>query len=89
MSIDDVTFEEALALFSFPKHIGEYDGRVLVVGQGRYGPYVKWGDAYVSIPRTEDPHTVDQEKAIELIEAKKREDAPIGHYDGEPYTKGK
>jgi DNA topoisomerase-1 len=87
--IEDVTLEQALGLFSFPKDIGTYEDRPLIVGQGRFGPYVKWGEAFVSIPRTEDPHAIDQARAIELIEAKKIEDAPVGMYEGEGYTKGK
>jgi DNA topoisomerase-1 len=61
----------------------------LSLGQGRYGPYVKWGEEFVSIPRSEDAHAVTRERAIELIEAKKVENAPVGYFDGEPYTKGK
>jgi DNA topoisomerase-1 len=87
--IEDVTLEQALTLFSFPKDIGSYEDKPLIVGQGRFGPYVKWGEAFVSIPRTEDPHAIDQARAIELIEAKKIEDAPVGMYEGEGYTKGK
>ncbi|NRH20476.1 type I DNA topoisomerase [Candidatus Gracilibacteria bacterium] len=87
--IEDVTLEQALSLFSFPKDIGTYEDKPLVIGQGRFGPYVKWGEAFVSIPRSEDPHGVDQARAIELIEAKKIEDAPVGMYEGEGYTKGK
>ena len=68
-------------MFSFPKHIGEYEGKILVVGQGRYGPYVKWGEEFISIPRSEDPHAVDQNHAIQLIEAKKIENAPVGFYE--------
>ena len=89
MSIDDITLEESLWLFSFPKDIGSYEDKSLIIGQGRYGPYVKWGEAFVSIPRTEDPHAVDRERAIEIIEEKKRADAPVGTYDGVGYTKGK
>lgn len=89
MNIDDITLEDALGLFSFPKEIGEYESKPLVIGQWRFGPYVKWGDAFVSIPRNEDPHGVDRERAIELIEEKKVGDAPVGYHDGEPYTKGK
>ncbi len=87
--IEDVTLEQALTLFSFPKDIGTYEDKPLVIGQGRFGPYVKWGEAFISIPRTEDAHAVDQARAIELIEAKKIEDAPVGIYDGEWYTKWK
>lgn len=81
MSIDDITLEESLGLFSFPKDIGSYEDKSLIVGQGRYGPYVKWGEVFISIPRTEDPHAVDEARAIELIEAKKQADAPIGEYE--------
>ncbi len=89
MSIDDITLEEAMKLFSFPKDIGQYEDKPLSIGQGRYGPYVKWGEEFVSIPRTDDIHAVDLERAIVLIEAKKVENAPVGHYQWEPYTKGK
>lgn len=89
MSIDDITLEEALQMFSFPKDIWEYEQKSLILWQGRYGPYVKWGEEFISIPRGEDAHTVDRVRAIELIEAKKIENAPVGHYQGEPYTKGK
>lgn len=89
MSIDDITLEQALTMFSFPKEIGEYEWKNLTIGQWRFGPYVKWGEDFISIPRSEDPHAVDQTRAIELIEAKKIENAPVGYYEGEPYTKGK
>ena len=80
MSIDDITLEEAMKLFSFPKDIGKYEDKSISVAQGRYGPYVKWGEEFVSIPRTDDIHAVDLDRAVELIEAKKIENAPVGHY---------
>lgn len=89
MSIDDITLEEALRMFAFPKDVGEYEEKPVSIGQGRFWPYVKWWDAFVSIPRSEDPHAVDIERAIEIIEAKKEENAPVGTYEWEPYTKGK
>ena len=88
-SIDDITLEEALGLFSLPKNLGLYEGKEVIIGQGRFGPYVKYDEAFVSIPRSEDPLAVDMTRAIELLEAKKIENAPVGMYDGEPYTKGK
>jgi DNA topoisomerase I len=88
-SIDDITLEEALWLFSFPKDIGSYEDKPMTVGQGRYGPYVKWGEEFVSIPRAEDLYAVDTARAIELIEAKKVGDTPVGTYDGVGYTKWK
>ncbi len=88
-SIDDITLEEALWLFGLPKDIGMYEDKEVIVGQWRFGPYVKHGEVFVSIPRSEDPLAVDMARAIELIEAKKVEDAPVWFYEGEPYTKGK
>ncbi len=87
--IEDITLDQALTLFSFPKEIWIYEEKSLIVGQGRYGPYIKWGDSFISIPRGEDPHSVDQKRAIELIEGKKIEDAPIGMFEWVWYTKGK
>jgi len=60
----------------------------LSVSVGRFGPYVKWGDEFVSIPRGTDLSTVDAEKAIEFIKAKQVADAPVGEYDGKPVVKG-
>jgi len=68
--------------------MGSYDGKELSVSIGRFGPYVKWGDEFVSIPRGTDLATVDTDKAIEFIKAKQIADAPVGEYDGKPITKG-
>jgi DNA topoisomerase-1 len=87
--VDDITLEDGLKLFSFPKDIGEHEWKPLIIGQGRYGPYVKWGDAFISIPRSEDPQSVDKARALEIIEAKKIEDAPLGTYEWIPYTQWK
>ena len=88
-SIDTITFEEALKLFKLPKELGQYEGKEVVIGSGRYGPYVKFEDKYVSLPRREDPFEVSLERAIELIEEKRKADAPVGSYKGFPITKGK
>jgi len=87
-SIETITFEEALALFKLQSTMGTYEGKELSAGVGRYGPYVKWGDEFVSIPRGTDLGTVDTEKAIEYIKAKQIADAPVGEFDGKPITKG-
>ncbi len=88
-SIETITFEEALNLFKLQDAVGSYEGKELSVSVGRFGPYVKWGDEFISIPRGTDLSTVDAEKAIEYIKAKQEADAPVGHYDGKPITKGK
>jgi DNA topoisomerase I len=88
-SIETITLEEALELFKVGAPLGEYEGQDVTTGIGRFGPYVKFGDAFISIPRGEQPSTVDINRAIQIIEAKRVEDAPIAHYEGKPITKGK
>lgn len=88
-SIETITLQEALDLFKLPHRLGDYKDREVIVGVGRFGPYVKWGEQYISIPRNEDPLKVDMDRAIELITAKEEADAPIAYYKGEPVTKGK
>lgn len=87
-SIETITFEEALALFKLQSAMGTYEGKELSAGIGRFGPYVKWGDEFISIPRGTDLATVDTEKAISYIKAKKEADAPVGEFDGKPIVKG-
>lgn len=88
-SLETIKIETALTLFGLPKTIGTYEGADVIVGMGRFGPYVKFGDSYVSIPRGEDPMSVDMDRAVALMEAKKQEDAPVCFYETEPVTKGK
>ena len=88
-SIETITLEEALELFKLPLILGEYNGLEVSVNVGRFGPYVKLGEQFISIPKGEDLSEIDLERAIEIINAKKVEDAPIGFYDEKPITKGK
>ena len=88
-SIETITLEEALDLFKLPLTLGEYEGREVYVNMGRFGPYVKWGEDFISIPKGEDPTEMDMERAVELINQKKEADAPIAMYDGKPVTRGK
>ena len=87
-TIAKITLEEALELFKFPKTIGNYEGEEIVVAQGRFGPYVKFGDMFVSIPRDEEMANVDLNRAIELIKEKQEADAPIDEYENLPVQKG-
>lgn len=87
-NIATITLEEALELFKLPFELKEVDGQPVSVGVGRFGPYVKWGETYISIPKGEDPLSVDQNRAEEIINEKKIADAPIANYKGEPVTKG-
>jgi DNA topoisomerase I len=88
-SIETISYEEAMELFKLPLTLGEYKGKEVSVNSGRFGPYVKWGEDFISLPRTEDPATVDLNRAIELITEKQTADAPIATYEGKPVTKGK
>ena len=88
-SIETITFEEAIELFKLPLNLGEYEGMEVLVNIGRFGPYVKWGEQFISIPKGEEPSDVDLQRAVEIITAKQVEDAPVGYYDSKPITKGK
>lgn len=88
-SIETISLDEAMALFQLPKTLGEYEGLEVAVNNGRFGPYVKWGESFVSIPKGEEPLEVDLDRAIDLIKEKQRVDAPIAHYQEQPVTKGK
>lgn len=74
-SINSITLEEALELFKLPRTLGEYEGQVVKANIGRFGPYVQLGSTFVSIPKEEDPMQIQLDRAIELIVAKKEEDA--------------
>ncbi len=88
-SIETISMDEAMDLFKLPLTLGEHDGKEVAVNMGRFGPYVRWGEEFVSLPRGEDPLTVDLERAIELIGEKQTADAPIATFEGLPVTKGK
>ncbi|QBO57532.1 type I DNA topoisomerase [Chryseobacterium salivictor] len=87
-NIATITLEEALELFKIPFDLNDFEGQTVTIGVGRFGPYVKWGDAFISIPKGEDALSVTQERAEEIINEKKLADAPIATYKGEPVTKG-
>lgn len=87
-NIATITLEDALELFKVPFDLKEYQGKPVMVGVGRFGPYVKWGEAFISIPRGEEALSVTQERAEEIIDEKQIADAPIATYKGEPVTKG-
>ena len=87
-NIVTITLEEALELFKVPFDLQDYEGKTVMVGVGRFGPYVKWGEAFISLPKGENPLSVDYDRAVAIIEEKKKADAPVASYKGEPVTKG-
>ena len=87
-NIVTITLEEALELFKVPFDLQDYEGKTVTVGVGRFGPYVRWGEAFISLPKGENPLSVDYDRAVAIIEEKKKADAPVASYKGEPVTKG-
>ena len=74
-SIGSVTLEEALDLFKLPRTLGEYDGETVKANVGRFGPYIQIGKLFVSIPKDLDPLSISIDKAIELIDIKRKDEA--------------
>ncbi|MFI3281244.1 MAG: type I DNA topoisomerase [Rikenellaceae bacterium] len=66
--IESITLEDALSLFDLPRSLGEFEGHELVVGIGRFGPYVRQDKSFTSLAKTDDPYSITLERAIELIE---------------------
>lgn len=72
--METLTLDEALELFKLPRTIGQFEGTDVVIGAGRFGPYVMHDKKYVSLPKGEDPMTVTLETAIQLIEEKRAQE---------------
>ncbi len=73
--IESITLEEALDLFSLPRNLGKYEGEDLMVGIGKYGPYVRYGNSFASLQKNDDPYTIQYERAVQLIEQNKQAQA--------------
>jgi len=73
-SIETITLEETLKLFELPRTVGEFRGKEVVIGVGRFGPYIRHNNKFVSLPKGVDPLEVQLDEAIELIEAKEKKD---------------
>ena len=75
MSIETITLEEALELFNLPRTLGDYEGKAVVVGAGRFGPYIHYDKGYTSVPKDMDPLVITLEDAITLLKDKAASDA--------------
>ena len=73
--MDEITLDEALELFKLPRTVGQFEGSDVVIGAGRFGPYILHNKKYTSLPKTEDPMTVTLDTAIKLIEEKRQQEA--------------
>jgi DNA topoisomerase I len=87
-NIGNITLEEVLNLFLLPKNLGSYKGEEVEVSNGRYGPFIRFGTVFVSLPKGEEPLSVDIARAQELIDEKLLADAPVAVYKGEGVQKG-
>ena len=67
--IESITLEEALELFALPRDLGQLDGEELMVGIGKYGPYVRYGKSFASLAKTDDPYTIGYDRAVEIVRA--------------------
>jgi DNA topoisomerase-1 len=74
-SIETITLEEALRLFDLPRTVGDYEGKTIVAGVGRFGPFVRHDDKFISIPKDLNPLTISMEEAIKLIILKREKEA--------------
>jgi len=88
-SMETISYDEAMELFKLPRTIGQLNNEEVTVNTGRFGPYVKYGELFVNLPRSMDPMVVTMDEVKTLIEAKLDENAPIGYYKELPITKGK
>src|SRR5690606_13460819 len=89
--IATITFEEAMDLFKLPRELGQLDGEPVIVGVGRFGPYVKHGSLFASLTAEDDPLSIGLPRAVELLEQKKAATATrdLGEYKGEMLVVGR
>ena len=87
--LHQVTFEDVMDLFKLPKSLGIHEGLDVQVNNGRFGPYIRFDDKFISLPKGIDPLEVEMDEAIKLINEKKKADAPIYVYEDLPVQKGK
>ena len=85
-SLETITLEEALDLFRLPRNIGQFENEEVVIGVGKYGPYVRHHSKFYSLSKTDDPYTIQLERALEIIQEKRTEEENrnIKQFDEEP-----
>ena len=87
-TIDSITFEEAMKLFELPRKLGVYQGKEVESNIGRFGPYIRFGDSFISLDKSLDVFSITFDEAKEVIDQKQKADTPISVYDGKEVTKG-
>ena len=89
LSLTTINFDQALDLFKLPLNLGSYENQPVEVNNGRFGPYVKHDNKFISLPSGTNPLSVSLEEAISFILQKREADAPIAQYEGMDVNKGK
>jgi DNA topoisomerase-1 len=79
-----ITLEEALELLSLPRTLGSHEGREVVIGIGRFGPYVKYDGKFTSLSRKDDPYTITLERAVEVLREKATANEPLKTWPEQP-----
>ncbi|GAA4463342.1 type I DNA topoisomerase [Nibrella saemangeumensis] len=89
--IETISLDEALDLFSLPREVGFFEEKAMTIGIGKFGPYVKHDDKYVSLTKEDDPYSISAERAVQLIQQKRAESVSdtLGEFEGKPVTTGK
>jgi len=87
-SLNTISYEEAMDLFKLPRKLGVYEGEEVLANVGRFGPYVKFGEKFISMDKGESAFEIEMDRAIELIVAKQKADAPVATYEDKEVTKG-
>ncbi|MGB3152214.1 MAG: type I DNA topoisomerase, partial [Maribacter sp.] len=87
-SLNTITYEQAMDLFKLPRKLGVYEGEEVEANVGRFGPYVKFGKKFISMEQSDDAMEITMDRAIELIIAKQKADAPVAQYEGKDVQKG-
>lgn len=90
-SIFTITLEDALALFvnALPRTLGQWQGEDVIIGEGKFGPYIRHASAFTSLPKSADPYAITLEEAIELLEQKKQAELPIYDFGDVQVLNGK
>ena len=88
-NLENISLDEALMLFKLPRIVGDLNGKEIIANNGRFGPYIKYSDYFVSIPKGISPFEIDLDMAIDLIQEKEKANMPIHEYKNFPVTKGK
>jgi DNA topoisomerase-1 len=74
-TLENITFEQAMELFKLPRKLDDYNGESVTIGTGKFGPYIRYGSTYVSIPKSYDPLTISFDQVVGLIKDKEQEEA--------------